>query len=433
MQPTLSILKNDPKVINSWAMFDWANSSYSLVISSAIFPAYFASVTDATIQVGQSNMPNSAYFSFTISIAYIFVALGLPILSGIADYSGKRLYFLRLFTMIGSLACVSLFFFKDMKTLWLGTAGFMIASIGFTSSLVFYNSFLPVIATEDKYDKTSARGFAFGYIGSVILLIVNLLVIKKKEWFGIHDEGFAVRLAFVMVGLWWFFFAQIPFKSLPADTTTAFGTGIWRKGYHELMIVWEKLKHQPHLRQFLIAFFFYSAGVQTILYMAATFASDELKFRGSELIIIILILQLVGLVGANFFAYVSRLQGNKFSLLAMLVMWILVCVGAYFTYSKSQFYFIASGVGLVMGGIQALSRSTYGKLLDENEVDVTSYFSFYDVLEKLAIVIGTFSFGYINLMSGGMRNSVLILIVYFAIGIIILSSVNMDRAQRDSK
>lgn len=414
-------------------MFDWANSSYSLVISSAIFPAYFASVTDATIQVGQSSIPNSAYFSFTISIAYIFVALGLPILSGIADYSGKRLFFLRLFTVIGSIACVSLFFFRNMQTLWLGTAGFMIASIGFTSSLVFYNSYLPVIATEDKYDKTSARGFAYGYVGSVILLIVNLLIIQKKEWFGIQDEGFAVRLAFIMVGLWWFLFAQIPFRRLPSDSTAKFGKGIWKKGYHELMIVWEKLKHQNHLRRFLIAFFFYSAGVQTVLYMAATFASDELKFGGSELIVIILILQLVGLVGANFFALVSRMKGNKFSLLTMLLLWIIVCICAYFTYTKSQFYIIAAGVGLVMGGIQALSRSTYGKLLDSNEVDITSYFSFYDVLEKLAIVIGTFSFGYINLISGGMRNSVLILIVYFAIGIAILSSVNMDKTQRDRK
>ncbi len=432
MQP-LTIVKNDPKVIQSWAMFDWANSSYSLVISSAIFPAYFASVTDATIQVGQSSIPNSAYFSFTISIAYIFVALGLPILSGIADYSGKRLFFLRLFTVIGSIACVSLFFFRNMQTLWLGTAGFMIASIGFTSSLVFYNSYLPVIATEDKYDKTSARGFAYGYVGSVILLIVNLLIIQKKEWFGIQDEGFAVRLAFIMVGLWWFLFAQIPFRRLPSDSTAKFGKGIWKKGYHELMIVWEKLKHQNHLRRFLIAFFFYSAGVQTVLYMAATFASDELKFGGSELIVIILILQLVGLVGANFFALVSRMKGNKFSLLTMLLLWIIVCICAYFTYTKSQFYIIAAGVGLVMGGIQALSRSTYGKLLDSNEVDITSYFSFYDVLEKLAIVIGTFSFGYINLISGGMRNSVLILIVYFAIGIAILSSVNMDKTQRDRK
>ncbi len=420
-------------MIQSWAMFDWANSSYSLVISSAIFPAYFASVTDATIQVGQSSIPNSAYFSFTISIAYIFVALGLPILSGIADYSGKRLFFLRLFTVVGSIACVSLFFFRNMQTLWLGTAGFMIASIGFTSSLVFYNSYLPVIATEDKYDKTSARGFAYGYVGSVILLIVNLLIIQKKEWYGIQDEGFAVRLAFIMVGLWWFLFAQIPFRRLPSDSTAKFGKGIWKKGYHELMIVWEKLKHQNHLRRFLIAFFFYSAGVQTVLYMAATFASDELKFGGSELIVIILILQLVGLVGANFFALVSRMKGNKFSLLTMLLLWIIVCICAYFTYTKSQFYIIAAGVGLVMGGIQALSRSTYGKLLDSNEVDITSYFSFYDVLEKLAIVIGTFSFGYINLISGGMRNSVLILIVYFAIGIAILSSVNMDKTQRDRK
>lgn len=431
MQP--SIVKNDRNTIRSWAMFDWANSSYALVISSAIFPAYFLSVTSDQISIGDSNIPHSSYYSFIISIAYIFVALGLPVLSGIADYSGKRLYFLRLFTLVGSVACISLFFFRDMHTLWLGTAGFMLASIGFTSSLVFYNSFLPVIATEDKYDKTSALGFAYGYIGSVLLLIINLIVIQNKEWFGIHDTAVAVRLAFVMVGLWWFGFSLIPFRKLPADTTGKFGKGIWNKGYQELLDVWHRLKHQPHIRRFLLSFFFYSAGVQTVLYMAATFADKELKFGGTELIYIILILQLVGLVGANFFAMISRWWGNKPALLSMLSLWIIVCIAAFYTYTKIQFYFIAAGVGLVMGGIQSLSRSTYGKLLDEDEVDVTSYYSFYDVLEKLAIVLGTFSFGYIDLMSGGMRNSVLVLIVYFIIGIGIMTTVNMDMVIKDQK
>lgn len=431
MQP--SIVKNDRSTIRSWAMFDWANSSYALVISAAIFPAYFLSVTSDQIPIGDSNIPHSSYYSFIISIAYIFVALGLPVLSGIADYSGKRLYFLRLFTLVGSVACISLFFFRDMHTLWLGTAGFMLASIGFTSSLVFYNSFLPVIATEDKYDKTSALGFAYGYIGSVLLLIINLIVIQNKEWFGIHDTAVAVRMAFVMVGLWWFGFSLIPFRKLPADTIGKFGKGIWNKGYHELLDVWHRLKHQPHIRRFLLSFFFYSAGVQTVLYMAATFADKELKFGGTELIYIILILQLVGLVGANFFAMISRWWGNKPALLSMLSLWIIVCIAAFYTYTKIQFYFIAAGVGLVMGGIQSLSRSTYGKLLDEDEVDVTSYYSFYDVLEKLAIVLGTFSFGYIDLMSGGMRNSVLVLIVYFIIGIGIMTTVNMDMVIKDQK
>lgn len=423
--------KNNPRIVRSWAMFDWANSSYALVISSAIFPAYFLSVTNASIFVGGSEMPNSSYYSFIISIAYIFVAIASPILSGMADYSGKRLFFLRIFTWVGSLACILLFFFRGMGTLWIGTAGFMIASIGFTSSLVFYNSFLPVISSEDRYDKTSARGFAYGYVGSVILLIINLVVIEKKEWFGIEDTGFAVRLAFIMVGLWWLLFAQIPFRRLPSDSTKKFGKGIWNKGYHELLKVWHKLKTQVHLRRFLIAFFFYSAGVQTVLYLAATFAKAELKFDGSELVLIILILQLVGLVGAYLFSGLSRIRGNKFSLMTMLIMWILICIAAFYTYTKIQFYFIASGVGMVMGGIQALSRSTYSKLMDENEPDVTSYFSFYDVLEKLAIVVGTFSFGYIDLISGGMRNSVLILILYFAIGIAILSTVSMKGMVRD--
>lgn len=423
------IVKNDPKMINSWAMFDWANSSYSLVISSAIFPAYFLSITTEKIRVGESVLPNSSYFSFIISAAYILVAIMMPLLSGIADYSGRRMYFLKLFTTIGSIACISLFFFTGMASLWIGTIGFMLASIGFTSSLVFYNSYLPVIATEDRYDKTSAKGFAYGYIGSVLLLIFNLIVIQKKEWFGIEDSSFAVRLAFIMVGLWWFFFAQIPFKKLPPDLETKFEKGVWKKGYTELMQVWNRLRNQPSLKRFLIAFFFYSAGVQTVLYMAVPFSDKELHFGGSELVLIVLILQLVGLVGANFFAYVSKYKGNKFVLTIMLLLWIAVCILAYYTYTKKQFYFIAAGVGLVMGGIQAMSRSTYSKLLDENEEDLTSYFSFYDVLEKLAIVIGTSTFGYIDYVFGGMRNSVLVLIFYFLVGIILLTKVRMQHSK----
>jgi UMF1 family MFS transporter len=294
--------------------------------------------------------------------------------------------------------------------------------------LVFYNSYLPEIASEDQFDKISAKGFAFGYIGSVILLLMNLTVIMKPEWFGIENKSLPARIAFIMVGLWWIGFSQITFRYMPADKRTNLSGNIISRGFSELRKVWSRIQHYPNTKRFLLAFFCYSAGVQTVLYMASTFAEKELHFATSELIAIIIILQLVAIGGAYLFAALSKWKGNKFSLLTMLFIWIVVCVAAYFVVDKSQFYFVAAAVGLVMGGIQSLSRSTYSKLLPPDEQDIASFFSFYDVLEKSAIVLGTFSFGFVETVSGGMRNSVLALVGFFLIGIIILSRTDLHKA-----
>ena len=422
-----AVEQNNPRTINGWAFFDWANSAYALVITVAIFPGYFLAVTDDTFRLFGMEMTDSALYAFAVSAAYLLIAIMSPLLSGIADYGGRKMWFLKFFTTMGAISCISMWFFTNMATLPLGTIAFMLATIGFAGGIVFYNAYLPIIATEDQYDRVSARGFSYGYIGSVILLIANLVTITFYEELGFRDESMAVRLSFVMVGLWWLGFAQIPFRRLPPDSKLISEDNLLKKGFQELKKVWHQLTHFKNTKRFLISFFFYNAGVQTVLFLAATFAEKELQFKTSDLIILILILQLVAIVGATFFARVSDWRGNKFSLAVMIIIWILICGIAYIVTSKMEFYILAGAVGLVMGGIQSLSRSTYSKLIPENTPDTASWFSFYDVLDKVSTMLGTFGFGIVQL-TGGMRSAVLARSVFFVIGLIILGFTRIARA-----
>lgn len=422
---TTDFQKNDKRIIHGWAMFDWANSSYALVIAVAIFPIYFNGVVQKEFLLWGMQMTSTAIFAYALAAAYLLISLALPLLTGIADYGGRKMFFMKIFTTVGSLACISLFFFTSHGLLWLGLLGFILAVIGFAGGQVFYNSYLPEIVTEDKFDSVSARGFAYGYIGSVILLIINIAMLQKPEWFGLPDAGMAARVSFVMVGIWWIGFAQVSFRLLPKDNRIKSAENLIKKGYQEIALVAKAVSQQSMILRFLTAFFFYSAGAQTVIYMASTFATDELKFESGELIAIILLLQLVAIVGAWAFSRLSGWKGNKFSLMVILLIWTSICFVAFFVQSKSEFYGVAASVGLVMGGIQSLSRSTYSKLIPPNTKDTASYFSFYDVLEKIAIVMGTFSFGFIEQLSGGMRNSVLALAIYFVIGLVILITVRI--------
>ena len=429
MSKTVNFEINDKRIENAWAMFDWANSSYALVITTAIFPTYFNGIIDDEFRFLGLKLTDTSLFSYSISVAYILIALSLPILSGIADYGGKRMAFMKFFTTIGAISCMSMFFFVDMDDLALGLATFMLAIIGFAGGQIFYNSFLPIIVSEDQYDRVSAKGFTYGYIGSVILLIINLMMIQKPDWFGLSDGGLAARISFVMVGLWWIGFAQIPFARLPKDSKVPFTSDLLGKGFNEIKKVASQVKNLVNTRRFLTSYFFYIAGAMTVIMLASTFAVDVLGFETAELIQVILILQLIGAVGAFLFSKISGKYGNKISLIIILLIWTAVCVVAYFVTTKSQFYGVAITVGLVMGGVQSMSRSTYSKLIPEETEDTASFFSFYDVLEKLAIVMGTFSFGFIDQMMGGMRNSILALIFYFIIGLIILLTVKIDKNQ----
>jgi MFS transporter, UMF1 family len=421
--------KNNPRVINGWAFFDWANSAYALVITVAIFPGYFLELTNDTVTVLGYQMSDSTLYAWSIALAYLVIAMLSPILSGIADYGGQKKVFLRFFTTLGALACISLLFFTGMKTLWVGVLGFILATIGFAGGIVFYNSFLPLIATEDRYDDVSAKGFSYGFLGSVILLVINLVVIMNYGWFGFPDGLRAVPTAFVMVGLWWLGFAQIPLKRLPEDKPQGKQENLLGKGYKELVKAWHNLRGNTNTLSFLAAFFCFNAGVQAVLFLASTFAEKELKFTSAGLILLILVLQIVAIGGANLFARISGKKGNKFSIMIMLVVWTGICIIGYFVQTGADFYILAAAVGLVMGGIQSLSRSTYAKLLPQNTPDTASYFSFYDVMDKLSTVVGTFTFGFVEQITGGMRNSVMALAVFFIISLIVFSRVKIQRMQ----
>ncbi|MDT3400942.1 MFS transporter [Mucilaginibacter terrae] len=418
--------KNDPKTIRAWAMFDWANSAYNLVITSTIFPAYYAEITtsdkhaDRIMFLGREFI-NTALLDYVLSAAYMIVVLLLPILTSIADYRGNKKSYMQFFTWMGALACCGLFFFKA-DTLEVSLLFCALAAIGYCSGTVFYNSYLPQIATLEEQDRVSAKGFTYGYIGSVLLQIICFVFIFKPEWFGIPDKAFAARLSFLLVGAWWLAFAQIPFLKLPKGqpNNTNKYQNVLTGGFIELRHVWNKIKNMPVLKRYLSAFFFYSMGVQTIMLVATGFAAKELKLPKESLIITILIIQLVAIAGAALMSKLSSVYGNIKVLMGVVMIWIGVCFAAYFTQNQTQFYLLAVVVGLVMGGIQSLSRSTYSKFLPQNITDTASFFSFYDVTEKLAIVIGLFTFGFVESLTGSMRNSTLVLSVFFIAGLLLL-------------
>lgn len=418
-----TIVKNQKKVINAWALYDWANSAYFLVISTAIFPIYFINYSPDIINIGSWEFTNSSLYSYAVSLSYIFLAIISPLLSGIADYGGRNKFFLQVFTIFGSIACMLLYFFKGEPQLWLGTSAFILATIGCVGSLVFYNAYLPKIVTEDRLDKTSAKGFAYGYVGSVLLLIFILVMIQRPSWFGITDEQLPARIGFFLVGAWWLGFAQVTFKHLPEDQKMGKVDKLFRNGLNELKSVWQQVKQRKSMKLFLLSFFFYSAGVQTVIYLATIFAEKELHFGTAELILIVLILQLVAVIGAYLFAAISKKIGNKYSLMIMVAIWIAICLIAYYVANKTAFYLVAALVGMVMGGIQSLSRSSYSKMIP-SEKDVTSYFSFYDVLFKLSVVMGTLAFGVVDNITHNLRYSVLVLGLFFVVGLLLLMYVD---------
>jgi UMF1 family MFS transporter len=418
-------------------MYDWANSVYSLVITSAIFPVYYKAKAvspdggDVVSFFGFS-VQNSVLYSYALSLSFLIVAFILPLLSGMADYAGRKKFFMKIFVFIGSFACMGLYFFEGINSLTWGILCSILASIGYSGSLVFYDAFLPEIVTEDRYDITSAKGYSMGYYGSVILMIICLFVIMNYEVFLVFkDEWHAMRFTFLLVGLWWLGFASLVFKILPEQSHRRKSSGnLWLKGYQEIRKVWNNMKHSPDLKRYLVAFFFFNMGVQTVMYLATLFGTDEMHLPGDRLILAILLIQLVGSIGAWFFARVSKRQGNKLTLIMMILLWIGVCLGAYFITREYEFYALAVLVGLVMGGIQSLARATYSKLIPENTIDTASYFSFFDVTYNLSIVLGTFSYGLINQISGSMRNSALALALYFVIGMVALLMVKSKDIQK---
>lgn len=424
-------------------MYDWANSAYNLVITSTIFPAYYIAITTGAPGVAQDQVSffgwkvtNSSLLNYALALAYLVIAFLSPVLSSIADYKGNKKRFMQLFCYLGSAACCGLFFF-DKGRVELGILLSVVAAIGYCGSLVFYNAYLPEIAAPGDQDRVSAQGFSYGYVGSVLLQLVCLVFV-----FSMPEGTLAPRISFLLVGLWWMGFSQITFRVLPdrAPAEKRPEHSLLANGFHELRKVWNQIRNMPLLRTYLAAFFCYSMGVQTVMLAAAEFGKKEIykvseveevragavvlvskkvPMETADLIITILLIQIVAIGGAMLMARLSKAIGNIKVLLLTVLLWIGICIMAYFTRTAMQFYLLAVLVGLVMGGIQSVSRSTYAKLMPETR-DTASFFSFYDVTEKIAIVIGMFSFALIEHITGTMRNSIIALTIFFVLGSVLL-------------
>jgi len=428
--------KGSKKLLNAWAFYDWANSVYSLVIASAIFPIFYGALFKekgiVTVEIFGGAIRSTPLITYTTAAAFLMVAVLSPLLSGIADYVGNKKTFMKFFCYLGALSCISLYFF-NLDNIYLSLLSYFFGLIGFWGSLVFYNSYLPDIAHKEQQDSTSAKGYSLGYIGSILLLIFNLGMVMFPAIFGLSDDGSgsveAMKISFITVGLWWIIFSQYSFYYLPKGNKTGHKvtSAVIFNGFRELKSVYQSLTSNLKLKRYLAAFFIYSMAVQTVMLVATYFGEQEINWGDDDaktigLIGSILIIQLVAVLGAFLTSKASYRFGNIKTLIVINFVWVLLCITAFFIYEPLHFYITAGVVGLVMGGIQSLSRSTYSKFLPQTK-DTTSYFSFYDVAEKIGIVIGMLIYGFIDQVTGSMRNAILFLVVFFIIGVILLFRV----------
>jgi UMF1 family MFS transporter len=423
--------KGSRKLLNAWAFYDWANSVYPLTITSSIFPIFYSALFASEIKRVEAfgnEFKSTALITFVTAFTFLVVAVMSPILSGIADYVGNKKNFLKFFCYVGSAGCIGLYWFDiSPERIHISLLFYFMGLIGYWGSLVYYNSYLPDIAFPEQQDSISAKGFSMGYLGSVLLLIVNLVMVMTQ------DTGEAkmqmMRYSFITVGLWWVIFSQYSFYWLPKGVSSGHKVtrAIVFNGFKELRNVWKSLLQNLRLKRYLYAFFVFSMAVQTIMLVAVYFGEEEIAWGGdsektSGLIVSILVIQLVAILGAFLTSRASDRFGNIKTLIFINFMWVMLCVYAYFMQTPLQFYIAAGFVGLVMGGVQSLARSTYSKFLPDTE-DTTSYFSFFDVAEKIGIVIGMVIYGIIDQITGSMRNAILFLVVFFLMGIVLLFRV----------
>ncbi|MFT4831081.1 MAG: UMF1 family MFS transporter [Psychroserpens sp.] len=434
---SIALVKGSKKLLNAWAFYDWANSVYSLVIASAIFPifygALFRSANIEKVVLFGGEIARGPLISYVTSAAFLFIAIITPLMSGVADYLGNKKLFLKFFCYLGGISCMGLYWFS-LENIYFGLVCYFFGLVGFWVSFAFNNSYLPDIAFPEQQDGISAKGFSMGYIGSVILLLFNLAMVMKPDFFGITSDGGeiaeikAMKYSFLSVGIWWMVFSQYTFYHLPKGNKKAGPKEhVFLNGFRELKSVWRQLGKEVRLKRYLGAFFVYSMAVQTVMLIATYFGEEEIGWgsdneRTMGLIISILVIQIVAILGATLTAKASKSFGNIKTLIVVNILWIAICIYAFFVVTPTDFYIAAGCVGIVMGGIQALSRSTYSKFIPATK-DTTSFFSFYDVSEKIGIVIGTFMYGFIAQLTGSMRNATIFLGVFFVIGAILLTRV----------
>ena len=431
--------KGDKKILKAWAFYDWANSVYPLVIGTAVFPIFYGElfVESNYIDFLGINYKNTALIQHITSLVFLLLAFLIPIISGIADFLGNKKNFMKFFCYLGSASCVGLYFF-DLENIYLGLTFYFLALFSFWASLVFYNSYLPDIAFPKQQDRISALGYSYGYVGSVLLLVFNLVMIMVPEFFGLSNsngEGSiqAMRISFLLVGFWWAGFSQYTFYHLPQNLNDvnkkdAFKRSVIFSGFLELKEVWKILIVDISVKKFLVAFFTFSCALQTIILIATYFGEQEILWGENEkflgLILSMLIIQLIAIFGAWVTARVSEKIGNIRTLIILNLIWFTLCLFAYFVKYPIEFYIIAGFVGMVMGGTQALSRSTYSKLIPKTD-NTCSYFSFYQMSMIISVVLGTFMSGVVDQLTGSIRNSIMIFAVVFILGALLLRGIKM--------
>ena len=431
--------KGDKKILRAWAFYDWANSVYPLVIGTAVFPIFYGElfVEIDYIDFLGINYKNTALIQHITSLVFLLLAFLIPILSGIADFLGNKKNFMKFFCYLGSASCVGLYFF-DLENIYIGLSFYFLALFSFWASLVFYNSYLPDIAFPKQQDRISALGFSYGYVGSVLLLVFNLIMIMFPEFFGLSNsngEGSiqAMRISFLLVGLWWAGFSQYTFLYLPQNLNDVNKKDVLKNsvifsGFLELKEVWKILIKDISVKKFLIAFFTFRCALQTIILIATYFGEQEILWGENEkflgLILSMLIIQLIAIFGAWLTARVSEKIGNIRTLIILNLIWFILCLVAYFVKYPIEFYIIAGFVGMVMGGTQALSRSTYSKLIPNTE-NTCSYFSFYQMSMIVSVVLGTFMSGVVDQLTGSIRNSIMIFAIVFILGALLLRGIKM--------
>ena len=419
--------------IKAWAFYDWANSVYPLIITTVIFPLFYQELVKETyphknIVFLNYTLNADVLYSYVIAFVYLGITLISPLLSAIADLKHYKKTFLAFFCSIGSVGTMSLYWF-NLNNLEMSFISIALGSFGFWIGLIFYNAYLPEIATKYSINQVSAYGYALGYVGSSLLLIFFLFALKSN-WLNMRE-------CFVVVGLWWFIFSLYPLKKLPGRIHFFSGLELFseiKKGMWFFKEVFKKHLYDKKFRHFWIAYFFLSLGIQTIIILATFFAVEEINWKNQDvrqvMIILILLIQFIAALGAYIFAYLGKKIGNQTTLMITAFLWFLLCCLAYFVREPQHFYWLCTLEGLILGGSQSLARSTYVMMIKKNKIkEKNILFSIYGIVEKIGIVVGTFVFGFIHGLTNSMRFSIILLTLSFVLALIFLSS----RFHRDTQ
>ncbi len=407
------------KIINAWCMYDWANSAFATTIMAAVLPTFYSDVAGANLKPVQA----STYWGYTNTIAMLLAAVAAPILGAIADHSGTKKRFLSGFASLGILFTALLVLVSTGDWL-MASVFYVLGRIGFAGANIFYDSLLPHIAHPDEIDQVSTKGFALGYLGGGLLLMVNLAWILKPEWFGLPGAEMASRLSFLSVAIWWALFSvpllsrvpEPPFVQEPGESDNPA-----RAGFQRLGRTFRGIRRYRELFKFLIAFWLYNDGIGTIIIMAAIFGK-EIGIQTEYLIGAILALQFLGIPFSFAFGWLARKLGTKRSILLALGVYIVIAIGGYFMQTGLHFWILAFLAATVQGGSQALSRSLFGRMVPKAKT--AEFFGFYDVSSKFAGIAGPALFGLMGQLTGSSRLGIVSLIIFFIVGGLFLSQVN---------